>query len=61
MSKEELVRRSPALLIFLGLGLLLLTALIGFVTLIEHVALPLGLLVLVVGVVVLALPRRPSR
>jgi len=51
----------PAVLIFLGLGLMLLATLIGFVRLLLHLALPLGVLLLVVGVVWLFLKSRPSR
>ena len=51
----------PALLIFIGAGLLLIAVLVGFVHLILRLALPLGLLLFIAGLVWLAakVQRRP--
>ncbi len=64
MSPDDLARwaqRLPPLLIFFGLGLLLLVALLGFVPLILSLALPAGLLMIALGVAWLGFPRRSRR
>ncbi len=61
MSTSEYLTRLPALLIFLGLGLLLLVALLGFVPFILRLALPLGLLMIAVGVLRLTFSGRRAR
>ena len=49
----------PVLLIFIGLGLLLITALVGFLRLLLALALPLGVLLIIIGVIwALVKPRR---
>ena len=49
----------PALLIFIGIGLLIITAVVGFLQLLLALALPLGVILIVVGIVwILVKPRR---